>query len=61
MLPGIFKHNKLFDDFCWMGAQDMPFFDEDVLVDDTCRATDVINYEICLDDWWPSFTADFTL
>ena len=55
---GVLQYNKLFYDFCWMGAQDAPYFDIDVLSDDTCYISEALDFEICLDDWWPSFTAE---
>ena len=58
---GILQYNKLFDDYCWMGAQNAPSLDIDVFGDDTCYIPESLDFEICMDDWWPSFTAEDAL
>lgn len=55
---GVLKRNKLFDTFDWIGAQEMPALDADVHGEDTCDIPEALDFELCLDDWWPWFTAD---
>jgi hypothetical protein len=40
-----------------MGVLDTPLLDIDVLGDDTCYIPEALDFEICMSDWWPSFTA----
>ena len=58
---GILQYNKLFDNYCWMGVLDAPYLDVDVFGDDTCYIPESLDFEICMDDWWPSFTAEDAL
>ena len=55
---GVLKYNKLFEDYCWMAVQDFPSLDIDVFGEDTSTIPEALAYELCMDDWWPSFTAE---
>ena len=55
---GVLKHNKLFDDYCWMGVLDCPSLDHDVFGDDTSHIPEALSFELCMSDWWPAFTAE---
>ena len=57
-MMGIFQYNRLYNDYCWMGVQDFPSLNVDVFGEDTIYITETLSFELCMDDWWPSFTAD---
>jgi len=55
---GVWQHNKLFNDYCWMGVQDFPSLSLDVFGEDTTSIPEALDFELCIGDWWPSFIAD---
>jgi hypothetical protein len=57
-MTGILKRNKLFDNYCWMGALAIPSLNIEVFGDDTCYIPEALDFEICMNDWWPSFIAE---
>jgi hypothetical protein len=57
-MAGVFMRNRLFNNYCWMGVQDAPYLDIDVFGDDTCYISEALDFEICMNDWWPLFTAE---
>ena len=61
LMAGILQYNRLFDDYCWMGVQNAPHLDVDVFGDDTCYIPESLDFEICMSDWWPSFTEEDAL
>jgi hypothetical protein len=44
-----------------MGVLDAPLLDVDVLGDDTIYIPESLDFEICMNDWWPSFTEEDAL
>jgi len=57
-MTGILKRNRLFDNYCWMGAQSIASLSVEVFGDDTCFIPEALDFEICMNDWWPSFIAE---
>ena len=55
---GVLKYNKLFYDYCWMGVQEFPSLETDVFGEDTIYIPEPLSFELCMDDWWPSFIED---
>jgi hypothetical protein len=41
-----------------MGVLEAPYLDIDVFGDDTCYIPEALDFEICMNDWWPSFMAE---
>ena len=58
-LNGIFSRNKHFDTFYLAGAQDLPYLEEDVYVEDATTSTIFESYEDYLADGWAEFIRDF--
>jgi len=57
----VFKYNKLFSEYCWMGAQDFPSLDVEVFGEDASHIPEALDFELCMEDWWPSFIAEDVL
>lgn len=55
---GVLQYNKLYNDHYWMGVQDFPSLETDVFGEDSIYIPEALFFELCMDDWWPEFTAD---
>ena len=57
-MSGVYARNKLFDDFCWIGAEYLPVLEDDI---HTCCSVDTTpfeDYEVTLEETWPDFIKD---
>ena len=58
-LNGIYSRNKYFDSFYMIGAQELPYLEEDVYVDHVVSSTIFESYEDYLAQGWADFIRDF--
>ena len=58
-MAGVYSHNKLFYDFCWMATEMLPEFEDDVHTDLAVTTTGYEDYEVALEESWPDFIKTF--
>ena len=58
-MNGVYSRNRLFDQFCLTGAENLPVLEDDVSADGVVEMSVLENYETTLEDGWPDFIRDF--
>ena len=59
-MRGIYSRNKYFDTTYMMGAQDLPYLEEEDYVEDATTSTIFDSYDDYLAEGWPEFIRDFS-